>query len=471
MVTFKACLVGAACYKVVTKATDDFRASPTEGYTVAFINSSFNFQAGFQAGFSPGVPSFGAGQRAGAAQGVNPRQVQALLQSLMSAIQQLAGGYQGFGGHQGGLPGGFPQPFGQGGGFPTFPQPQFPGQQNPFQFYPSPGTPQFGYPQQQYPGFPPQQFPGFPQQQYPGFPQQQFPGGPGTPGNPVSTGPGVNNNLDFTKLSKDERTNLSGLNDKGRAALHLWGIQVTSAGKNDGGIYFNVLNNPENFQPAEVALVKEMYNQEMAMFGGVTGKLLDQHFFGVYKQQTGKDISGRYGNTPVQFAQGPVNMDNRLTGNNGLSGFDNTVIRLWGHDSLDNGAMDGSVTEFTLNSQFALDKTNGTKGSVGRGGVEALLAADLADGVRDGNALESSFIDSLDRIYHGGPGASVNTTMARAGLNQTGVNNIIAQWKENPPPGIPPGVDITNIQNIGKCPVLGQSVAGMQPGLGGIGFG
>ena len=71
-----------------------------EGYTVAFINSSFNFQAGFQAGFSPGVPSFGANQRVGAPQGANPQQIQRLLQSMMSAIQQLAGGYQGFGGNQ-----------------------------------------------------------------------------------------------------------------------------------------------------------------------------------------------------------------------------------------------------------------------------------------------------------------------------------------------------------------------------------
>ena len=278
-------------------------------------------------------------------------------------------------------------------------------------------------------------------------------------------------NVTATEAGRAERGNVSGLNDKGRAALHLWGIQTTSAGKNNGGIYFNVLNNPENFKPAEVELVREMYNQEMAMFGGVTGKLLDQHFFGVYKHMTGKDISGRYNNRPMEFAQGPVNMDNRLTGNNGLSSFDNTVIRLWGHDTLDNGAMDGSVTEMTLGSQFALDKLDGSKGSLNRSEVETLLAADLADGVRDGSSLESSFIDSLDRIYFGGPGASANNTMARAGINQTGVNNIIQQWSQNPPPGIPPGVDITDIKNIGKCPVLGQSVAGMQPGLGGVAFG
>ncbi|MFA5504875.1 MAG: hypothetical protein WC314_21355 [Vulcanimicrobiota bacterium] len=433
---------------------------------MAFINSSFNLQTNFQAGFSPGVPSFGGfgGAPVGAQAGFNPIQVQALLQQLMSAIQQLASGYQGFGGQPGFNPG---MPFGGGGGFPSFPQPQFPGQ-NPFQFYPSPGTPYFGG----QPGFPsPYPGPGFPQPGYPSqpnFPTQ--PGGPGTPGNPVSTGPGVNTNLDYTKLNKAERGNLTGLNDTGRAVLHLWGIQVTSEGKNNGGIYFNVLNNPDNFQPAEVELVRNLYNQEMAMFGGVTGKLLDQHFFGVYKDMTGKDVSQRYGNRPLEFAQGPVNMDNRLTGNNGLSSFDNTVIRLWGHDTLDNGVMDGSVTEYTLGSQFALDKVDGSNGSINRREVEILLAADLADGRRDGNALEDSFIDSLDRIYFGGPGANAQTTANRAGLNASGVDAIIAQWQQNPPPGIPPGVDITNTQNIGKCPVLGPMVT-QQGGAGGIQFG
>lgn len=446
-----------------------------EGYTVAFLSSSFNFQSNFQAGFSPGVPNFGGvsafgGQAAfgnvsafAPTQGINPQQLQQLFMSLMSAMQQLSAGYQSFGGMPMGQQGFNPygqqgfNPYGQQGfnpygqqsfGFPTFPQPQpFPGQ-NPFQFYPSPGTPVFG----------------------------TQPGGLGTPGNPVSTGPGFNRNFDWqsldptTQAGRDARGQTSGLNDNGRAVLHLWGIQVTSAGKNNGGIYFNVLNNPDNFKPAEVELVRNLYNQEMAMFGGITGKLLDQQFFGLYQDMTGKDISGRYGNRPLEFAQGPINMENRLTGNNGLSSMDNTVIRMWGHDTLDNGAMDGSITEFTLSSQFALDKLDGSTGSLDRTNVEALLAADLADGVRDGNAMESAFIDSLDRIYFGGPGTSTQSVLQKAGINETGMQNIIAQWAQNPPPGIPPGVDITNIQNIGKCPVLGQSVAGIQPGLGGVGF-
>lgn len=461
MVTNKACLQVAACCKVVTKATDDSQSSHTEGNTVAFINSSFNLQANFQAGFSPGVPTFGGPQAGRPQGGVNPAQLQMLLKSLMGALQQLASGYQGFGGQRPGMPGGFPG--GQPGGFPTFPQPNFPGQ-NPFQFYPSPGTPQFGhqYPQSGYPQ------PGFPQ---PGpGPGPRPPGSPGTPGDPVSVGPGFDPNMDFTKLNKTERTNLSGLNDRGRAAMHLWGIQMTSGGKNDGGIYFNVLNNPEDFQPAEVQLARELYNQEMAMFGGVTGRLLDQSFFGIHEQLTGEDLSGRYANRPMQFAQGPVNMDNRFTGNSGLNSFENTVIRLYGHDALDNGAQDGSITEFTLSSQFALDKTDGSRGSISQGEVQTLLAADLADGVRDGSALNSAFVNTLDKLYLGAPGASQQRTMGQAGINQTGVNNIIQQWQQNPPPGIPPGVDITNTQNIGKCPVLGPMVT-QQGGAGGIQFG
>lgn len=362
--------------------------------------------------------------------GVNPAQMQQMFKMVLNVLMQLAGGYQGFGGQQGGTPGGQPTQPGFG-GYPTYPQPQVPNQP-PFGYYPSPGTPP-------------------------------------VPGTEPPTKPAPPKDLDFTKLNKTERTNLSGLNDSERGALHLWGIQVTSEGKNNGGIYFNVLENPDNFQKAEVDLVRNLYNQEMAMFGGVTGKLLDQHFFNVYGKMTGKDISQRYGNRPLEFAKGPVDMDKRISGNNGLSSFDNTVIRLWGHDGLDNGANDGSVAEYTLNSEFALDKVDGSRGAVSRTEVEALLAADLADGKRDGNALNSAFIDSLDRVYFGAEGASVDKTLGAAGINKTQANNIVSDWKKNPPPGIPPGVDITDTKNIHKCPVLGPMVT-QQGGAGGIQF-
>lgn len=365
------------------------------------------------------------------------QQFQQLLQAVIGALAQLFQGYQGFGGgQQPGFPGqqpGFP---GQQPGFPGqppggfgYPGPAGPIPTNPFGPQPSPGTPVFGGPQR--PTAPP-------------------------------------GSADWTQLNNQQRTQLSGMNDTQRAALHLWGIQTGSEGKNNGGVYFNVLNNPQNFKPAEVALVRDLYQREMAMYGGVTGKLLDQAFFGVYQDLTGKDISQRYGNRPVEFATGPVNMDNRVTGNNGLSGFDNAVIRLWGHDSLDNGLMDGSVVELTARGGAnALDK------GLNQGDLNALLAADAADnGTRDGTALESAMIDAMDRIYfgnQGAQGASQARTLQRAGINQNQVGGILNQLSQRPIPGIPPGVDFTNMANIGKCPVLG-GVVSQQGGAGGIQF-
>ncbi|MBI3928682.1 MAG: hypothetical protein HY319_24290 [Armatimonadetes bacterium] len=247
--------------------------------------------------------------------------------------------------------------------------------------------------------------------------------------------------------------------------MHLWGIQMSSEGRQNGGVYFNVLNNPEQFKPAEVALVRDLYQRELQLFGGVTGRLLDEQFFGLYGQMTGRnDLAQRYANRPLEYARGPANLANRDTGNNGLSPFTNAVLRQWGHDRLDNGLQDGSILQFTLGSNTALDR------NLNRGDLEALLAADVADnGRRDGTSLENAFINSLDQIYMGGPGASAQRTLSNAGINQSQVGSILNQLALNPPPGVPPGVDITNIQNIGRCPVLGPVVS-QQGGPGGIRF-
>jgi hypothetical protein len=195
----------------------------------------------------------------------------------------------------------------------------------------------------------------------------------------------------------------------------------------------------------------------MNTYGGITGKALDKEFFNLYQGMTGKDISQRYANRPVQFATGPVNLNNRTTGQNGLSQFDNAVIRLWGHDRLDNGANDGSIVQFTLGAGKSMDSDLVQNQ---RGNLEALLAADEADGGRDGSALERSFVDSLDRIYLGGPGANVDKTLAESGINRTTVGSVLDRIKNTPFPGVPPGVDITNMQNIGKCPFFKGGVTG-----------
>jgi hypothetical protein len=197
------------------------------------------------------------------------------------------------------------------------------------------------------------------------------------------------------------------MNDRERAALHLWGIQMGAAGKQDGGVLMNVLNNPESFKPAEVALAKELAAKDQAQFGGITGKSLDQEFFGVYGKLTGKDISQRYANSPVNFAQGPVNMANRQTGANGLNNFENEVLQLWGHSPLlSGGKIDGSILEYSMNSQNAMEV------NLNKSDLQKLLDADKAsDGVVNGDSLEKSMLDVMDRVYNGGPSANVDKTM------------------------------------------------------------
>jgi hypothetical protein len=278
----------------------------------------------------------------------------------------------------------------------------------------------------------------------------------------VGQAPGPN--FRYQDLNSQQRQQVSGLSDAQRAAVHLYGIQVTSAGKNDGGVILNVLQNPSGFKPAEVELAKRIYQYEMQTYGGLTGKGLDAAFFEVYKAETGVDLNQRYGNRPITYAQGPVNMENRITGNNGLGSMSNSVLRLWGHDTLDNGLNDGSVVQWTLNSQNSLDA------GLNRGDLQALLAADGADnGTRDGSALGRAFIQTLDQVNFGTQAPTQQSVLGQSGItNQQQMQTVLQRLAQNPPPGVPPGVDITNVQNIGRCPVLAPSV--QQSGLAGLAF-
>jgi hypothetical protein len=231
---------------------------------------------------------------------------------------------------------------------------------------------------------------------------------PGTPTDPTRPAGGViDPNLRYQDLNNAQRTQMSGMDDRQRGVLHLWGIQMGAAGHQDGGVLLNVLNNPQNFKPAEVELAKELAAKEQAEFGGITGKSLDREFFGLYQNLTGKDISQRYGNAPVRFAQGPVNMENRATGQNGLNQFENEVMQLWGHSPLfTGGKIDGSILQYAMNSNNRME-TN-----LNQGDVKALFDADLAsDGVLNGDSLENAMLDVMDRVYLGGPAASANKTM------------------------------------------------------------
>ena len=296
-----------------------------------------------------------------------------------------------------------------------------------------------------------------------------YPGGPSGPtdpnaptdpnGNPI--GETIDPNLDYRNLSTEQRRAISGMSDRERAVLHLWGIQMTSQGSQDGSVLNNVLQNPDQFQPAEVALARELAARDEQQFGGITGKALDQEFFGLYQNMTGRDISGRYGNAPVQFSQGPLDMNRRLTGENGLSGFENQVLQLWGHAPLFNqGQIDGNIVDYALNSGNALEA------NLNRADLIALREADLAsDGVLNGDSLENAFVDTLDRLYLGAPGASADKTMndalQEAALRRQGL-------LPPPEPGARPYTSSPYAQ--GAQPVDGVQQPGQTMGGGGCPF-
>ncbi|HZN95740.1 MAG TPA: hypothetical protein VFB81_23665, partial [Myxococcales bacterium] len=215
--------------------------------------------------------------------------------------------------------------------------------------------------------------------------------------------------VSYGALSSEQRTQMSGMDERGRAILHLWGIQMGSAGTQDGGVLLNVLQNPEKFKPAEVQLAKELAAQDRATYGGITGKSLDQAFFGVYQGLTGQDISQRYAFSPIQYARGPVDTNNRLSGANGLNNFENEVLQLWGHSPLFTGSVDGSILDYSLNSANRLEV------NLNNNDLLALKEADLAsDGVLNGDSLNKSMLSVLDRVYLGAPSASVGRTMNEA---------------------------------------------------------
>lgn len=273
-------------------------------------------------------------------------------------------------------------------------------------------------------------------------------------GEDLPVGETIPTELDYRDLDIEERRDISGLSDRERAVLHLWGIQMTSEGAQDGGVLLNVEDHPEQFQAAEVELARELRERDLATHGGVTGKSLDEAFFALYEDMTGEDIQDRYADAPIRFADGPIDMSRRLTGDNGLTGFENQVLQLWGHAPLFNqGQIDGNIVDYALNSEHALEA------NLVRSDLEALRTADLAsDGVLNGDSLENAFVDTLDRLYLGGPGASAEKTLSDA-FEEAG------QRRDGLPPLADDGaVDETNSvspprpgQGGGHCPFLAGS--------------
>jgi hypothetical protein len=274
---------------------------------------------------------------------------------------------------------------------------------------------------------------------------------------------GISQGVSYQSLSNEQRTQMSGMDDRHRAILHLWGIQMGSAGQQDGGVLINVLQNPEKFKPAEVQVAKELAAQDRANYGGLTGKSLDQAFFGVYRDLTGQDISQRYGNAPIRYARGPVDTNNRVTGQNGLNNFENEVLQLWGHSPLFTGQVDGSILDYSLNSSNRLEV------NLNKSDLEALKQADLgSDGVLNGDSLNKSMLDVLDHVYLGGPQASVGRSMNEA-LEEASQRRLGLL----PPPAQPAAARSINPIGLGQaakgsnCPFLnGGGIQVQQPQQG-----
>ena len=84
---------------------------------------------------------------------------------------------------------------------------------------------------------------------------------------------------------------------------------------------------------------------------------------------------------------------------------------------MNGGKIDGSILAYTIGNNNSLDSNahSGTPGANIDEFARILLDADLAsDGVRNGDSLGSAFIDTLDKLYLGAQGASVQRTENRA---------------------------------------------------------
>ncbi len=277
--------------------------------------------------------------------------------------------------------------------------------------------------------------PGVPGGNTPGVPGA--PGAPGIPGTPGNVPPGgipaqqdsvpIDRNINFTQLNDDQRSQL-GLNNRDRAILHLYGRDIISRNANSGeSIYFNVLG-PDGTgrtwqDKDEVALIQELASREQQIYGGITGALLEEEFFALHQRQTGENMSTRYANRQITLKDRPVdivNDINTLQQRNGLTRYEQGVLRLYGHDPLFDGRQNGSILAYTIGNNNALDGQVNSRGNAVDDVAQSLLNADLADdGIQNGTSLNQGFTAVLDKIYLGGAGVNEQSVQQQA-LNMAG---------------------------------------------------
>ncbi|MEW6277032.1 MAG: hypothetical protein AB1758_00315 [Candidatus Eremiobacterota bacterium] len=179
----------------------------------------------------------------------------------------------------------------------------------------------------------------------------------------------------------DQRRRLSSLNSEDRTVAYLWALQMQFQGRQDGAVYLRALENPDDYYPEELDLVRRLAEEEIERYGAVTGKALDREFFRVYGAVTGRDHYPRYHSARLRVASGPLDLEQPQQ--DCLSPLESAVVRLWGNMPLFNGGRRHSAVPCD-----GLTRREATR----------LLFAPLAS-EEDPDSLEAVLLPALDKLY------------------------------------------------------------------------
>lgn len=237
----------------------------------------------------------------------------------------------------------------------------------------------------------------------------------------------------------------NGVSGRDAAIMHLGGRAHISAGTSANGvsgsarIYGNVLNNPNNFTPDEVALIQQYAADEKARYGMITGANLDHDFANqmaargdispeklqAYHQAIDARAAQMVNNPNRDAVLQEVNQQLNITSDigtleqqSGLSRYEQAVYRLAGHATLfsGDGSIDGDVLAITLGNANSLDgRSFGNQDTNIDPETLSLLQNDLAiDGKLNGDALRMANEKVLDKIFMGAPGVTAQQVQAQS---------------------------------------------------------
>jgi hypothetical protein len=237
----------------------------------------------------------------------------------------------------------------------------------------------------------------------------------------------------------------NGVSGRDAAIMHLGGRAHISAGTSPNGvsgsarIYGNVLNNPNNFTPDEVALIEQYAADEKARYGMITGSNLDHDFadqmaargglspekLQAYHQAIDARTAQMVNNPNREAVLQEVNQQLNITSDigtleqqSGLSRYEQAVYRLAGHSTLfsGDGSIDGDILAITLGNENSLDgRSFGNQDTNIDAETLSLLQNDLAiDGQLNGDALRMANEKVLDKIFMGTPGVTAEQVQAQS---------------------------------------------------------